>query len=100
MFAKLFRGCKGESASASDQLKQALENLEKKETVLQRKISIEVERAKQFTKVRNKEAAIQCLKRKRFYEGQLEQLSSFQMRIHDQENKKLLVKMASLKNSS
>lgn len=29
-------------------------------------------------------AAIQCLKRKRLYEQQIEQLGNFQLRIHDQ----------------
>ena len=29
-------------------------------------------------------AAIQCLKRKRLYEQQVEQLGNFQLRIHDQ----------------
>ncbi|XP_078163834.1 vacuolar protein sorting-associated protein 32 homolog 2-like [Carex rostrata] len=99
MFSKLFRSCKGESISSSDQLKQALETLEKKEIVLQKKISIEAERAKEFTKSRNKEAVMQCIKRKKYYEGQLGQLGSFQMRIHDQEKKQTLVKMASSKNS-
>ncbi|XP_050910042.1 vacuolar protein sorting-associated protein 32 homolog 2 [Lathyrus oleraceus] len=44
----------------------------------------EVEKAKEFTKGKNKKAAIQCLKRKRLYEQQIEQLGNFQLRIHDQ----------------
>ncbi|XP_072960821.1 vacuolar protein sorting-associated protein 32 homolog 2-like [Typha angustifolia] len=84
MFFKLFRGCREESPTPSSKLKQALEVLEKKEIVLQKKISLEVDRAKEFTRSRNKQAAMQCLKRKKYYEGQMEQLGSFQLRIHDQ----------------
>ncbi|RXH74683.1 hypothetical protein DVH24_029404 [Malus domestica] len=63
---------------------QTLEMLEKKEKVLQKKAAAEVDRAKDFTKAKNKKAAIQCLKRKRLYEQQIEQLGNFQLRIHDQ----------------
>ncbi|KMZ66921.1 hypothetical protein ZOSMA_281G00020 [Zostera marina] len=61
-----------------------LEMLEKKEHVLVKKAGVEVERAKEFTRAKNKRAAIQCLKRKRLYEQQVEQLGNFQLRIHDQ----------------
>ncbi|KAI3676797.1 hypothetical protein L1987_86410 [Smallanthus sonchifolius] len=61
-----------------------LEMLEKKEKVLLRKAAAEVEKAKEFTRAKNKRAAIQCLKRKRLYEQQIEQLGNFQLRIHDQ----------------
>ncbi|RVW52370.1 Vacuolar protein sorting-associated protein 32-like 1 [Vitis vinifera] len=92
--------------------------LEKKEGVLLKKAAAEVEKAKEFTRAKNKRAgfdfnslifmlspvghspdylimimslshdhdpsAIQCLKRKRLYEQQIEQLGNFQLRIHDQ----------------
>ncbi|XP_015697817.1 vacuolar protein sorting-associated protein 32 homolog 2-like isoform X1 [Oryza brachyantha] len=58
--------------------------LEKKECFLQKKASAEVERAKDYTKAKNKSAAIQCLKKKKLYETQIEQLSNFQLRVHDQ----------------
>ncbi|KAH9307975.1 hypothetical protein KI387_035886, partial [Taxus chinensis] len=61
-----------------------LEMLEKKESVLQKKISVEVERAKEFSQSNNKRAAIQCLKKKRLFDVQIEQLGKFQLRIHDQ----------------
>ncbi|KAL5973208.1 hypothetical protein ACLOJK_037235 [Asimina triloba] len=61
-----------------------LELLEEKENFLQKKITTEVERAKEFAKAKNKQAALQCLKRKKFYEGQMEHLGSFQLRIHTQ----------------
>ncbi|KAJ8444067.1 hypothetical protein Cgig2_030924 [Carnegiea gigantea] len=65
-------------------LLQTLEMLEKKEQVLLKKAAGEVERAKEYTRAKNKLAAIQCLKRKRLYEQQVEQLGNFQLRIHDQ----------------
>ncbi|CAL9050032.1 vacuolar protein sorting-associated protein 32 homolog 2-like [Musa acuminata AAA Group] len=67
-----------------DKLNETLEMLEKKEKVLLKKMATEVEKAKEFTKVKNKRAAIQCLKRKRLYEQEVEQLGNFQLRIHDQ----------------
>ncbi|KAG6588015.1 Vacuolar protein sorting-associated protein 32-like 1, partial [Cucurbita argyrosperma subsp. sororia] len=67
-----------------DKLNETLEMLEKKEKVLLKKASTEVEKAKDYTRAKNKRAAIQCLKRKRLYEQQIEQLGNFQLRIHDQ----------------
>ncbi|KAF5197401.1 Snf7 [Thalictrum thalictroides] len=57
---------------------------ERRKLVLQEKISIENERFKSFTKFRNKKAAVECLKRKSFYESQLEQLEHLQSQIKDQ----------------
>ncbi|XP_031110235.1 vacuolar protein sorting-associated protein 32 homolog 2-like [Ipomoea triloba] len=86
MFSRIFGKPKQESNALAtlDKLNETLEMLEKKEKVLQKKASTEVERAKDFTKAKNKRAAIQCLKRKRLYEQQIEQLGNFQLRIHDQ----------------
>ncbi|KAH6761726.1 SNF7 family protein [Perilla frutescens var. hirtella] len=67
-----------------EKLNETLEMLEKKENLLQKKASAEVEKAKAYTKAKNKRAAIQCLKRKRLYEDQMGQLANFQLRIHDQ----------------
>ncbi|KAF8706403.1 hypothetical protein HU200_030668 [Digitaria exilis] len=58
--------------------------LEKKERFLQKKCSAEIEKAKDYTKLKNKNAAIQCLKKKKLYETQIEQISNFQLRVHDQ----------------
>ncbi|XP_026447540.1 vacuolar protein sorting-associated protein 32 homolog 1-like isoform X2 [Papaver somniferum] len=58
--------------------------LEKKESLLLKKVSAEVDKAKEFTRAKNKRAAITCLKRKRLLEQQVEQLGNFQLRIHDQ----------------
>ncbi|KAG0544974.1 hypothetical protein BDA96_02G322100 [Sorghum bicolor] len=84
MFAWILRGCRDES-SASDQLKQARDVFKAKEAVLQKKISQEMERAKEFTKSGNKQAAMQCLKRKKYYESQMNQVGSVQLRINTKE---------------
>ncbi|KAH7286593.1 hypothetical protein KP509_32G014400 [Ceratopteris richardii] len=86
MFARLFGKPKQEPTTLAtlDKLNETLEMLEKKEKVLQKKIALEVEKAKEYTKAKNKRAAIQCLKRKKLYEVQVEQLGNFQLRIHDQ----------------
>ncbi|KAK1365310.1 vacuolar protein sorting-associated protein 32-like [Heracleum sosnowskyi] len=67
-----------------DKLTETLEMLEKKESVLAKKAEVEVEKAKEFSRVKNKKAAIQCLKRKKMLEQQIEQLGYYQLRIHDQ----------------
>lgn len=90
MFSRLFGAKPKDGVAASttlttlDKLMETLEMLEKKEQVLLKKAAAEVERAKEFTRAKNKRAAIQCLKRKRLYEQQVEQLGNFQLRIHDQ----------------
>ncbi|KAF7847629.1 hypothetical protein BT93_L2775 [Corymbia citriodora subsp. variegata] len=58
--------------------------LEKKKEVLIKKVSQEVEKAKEFTRAKNKTVANQCLKRKKLYEQQIERLGNCQLRIHDQ----------------
>eukprot|EP00850_Spirogloea_muscicola_P007059 SM000035S13039 [mRNA] locus=s35:271:1605:+ [translate_table: standard] len=89
--------------------------LEKKEKLLQKKVAQEIEKAREFTRLKNKRgeppsppsrpavpaaespgpdtapsraamaaAAIQCLKKKKLYEGQIETLGNFMLRIHDQ----------------
>ncbi|XP_044494936.1 vacuolar protein sorting-associated protein 32 homolog 2-like [Mangifera indica] len=86
MFNRLFGKPKQETNALStlDKLNETLEMLEKKEKVLLKKVSVEVERAKEYSRTKNKRAAIKCLKRKRLYEQQIEQLGNFQLRVHDQ----------------
>ncbi|KAL7166410.1 hypothetical protein ACSBR2_037146 [Camellia fascicularis] len=86
MFARIVGKPKKETNALAtiDKLNETLEMLEKKENVLIKKAAAEVEKAKEFSRVKNKRAAIQCLKRKRLYEQQIEQLGNFQLRIHDQ----------------
>eukprot|EP00271_Cylindrocystis_brebissonii_P013431 TRINITY_DN33252_c0_g1_i1.p1 TRINITY_DN33252_c0_g1~~TRINITY_DN33252_c0_g1_i1.p1 ORF type:complete len:218 (+),score=71.90 TRINITY_DN33252_c0_g1_i1:536-1189(+) len=68
-----------------DKLAETREMLEKKEKVLQKKIEAEIQKAREFTQQKNKRAAIQCLKKKKLYEGQIEALSNYQFRLQDQE---------------
>ncbi|KAG6496759.1 hypothetical protein ZIOFF_044631 [Zingiber officinale] len=86
MFTRLFGKPKEQTNTLAtlDKLNETLEMLEKKEKVLLKKVDAEVEKAKEYTRAKNKRAAIQCLKRKRLYEQQVEQLGNFQLRIHDQ----------------
>ncbi|KAJ6856903.1 hypothetical protein NC651_038556 [Populus alba x Populus x berolinensis] len=86
MFNRLFGKPKQDTNALTslDKLNETLEMLEKKEKVLVKKAAAEVEKAKEYTRGKNKRAAIQCLKRKRLYEQQIEQLGNFQLRIHDQ----------------
>nr|GEV57027.1 vacuolar protein sorting-associated protein 32 homolog 2 [Tanacetum cinerariifolium] len=60
-------------------------SLETKEKLLQKRIAAELEKAKAFAKANNKRAAIQCLKRKKLYEQQRENLVNSQWRIHEQD---------------
>lgn len=86
MFSKIFGKQKKETTALPTlgKLSETLEMLEKKESLLTKKASVEVEKAREFTRTKNKKAAIQCLKRKRLLEQQIEQLGNFQLRIHDQ----------------
>lgn len=58
--------------------------LEKREAVLQKKCEAELNAAKQFSKDKNKRAALQALKKKKLYEGQMENLANQQLRVQDQ----------------
>ncbi|VFQ87817.1 unnamed protein product [Cuscuta campestris] len=89
MFSRIFGNNKSKHESKAGfktlhKLTETLAMLEKKERVLQRKASEEMEKAKEFTRTKNKKAAIQSLKRKKLFEHQIEQLGNFQLRIHDQ----------------
>ncbi|CAN7047550.1 unnamed protein product [Brassica rapa subsp. trilocularis] len=87
MFTRLFREPKKketDTLQTLEKLNETLDMLEKKESLLLKRAAQEVERAKEFTRAKNKRAAMQCLKRKRVYEQQVEQLGNCQLRIHDQ----------------
>ncbi|KAF3622386.1 Vacuolar protein sorting-associated protein 32 -like protein 2 [Capsicum annuum] len=71
---------------ALEQLNEKLEELEKKGKVLLKKVSEEVEKAKEFTRTKNKrgiDELFACF-RKKLYEQQIEKYGGFQLRIHDQ----------------
>ncbi|KAL5991428.1 hypothetical protein ACLOJK_012337 [Asimina triloba] len=87
MLKRILKGKTQKAPSALpsiEKLSETLEMLEKKEHLLQKKIAAEIQKAKDFTKAKNKKAAIQCLKKKKLYETQVEQLGNFQLRVHDQ----------------
>jgi len=58
MFKKLFGAPKEEVSTLStlDKLNETLEMLEKKEKVLQKKIAMEIEKAKEFTRTKKQES--------------------------------------------
>ncbi|VFQ92068.1 unnamed protein product [Cuscuta campestris] len=66
-----------------DKLHETLDMLEKKENVLNKKVAAEIERAKGFFLAKNKRMSLQCLKRKRLYERQLDELGVVQLRLLD-----------------
>ncbi|ESW24937.1 hypothetical protein PHAVU_004G173400 [Phaseolus vulgaris] len=86
MFRNFFGKSKPEHnpIAVLDKLNQTLELLEKKEDVLLKKVNAEKEKAIEFIRGKNKRGAAQCVKRKKLYEQQIEQLGNFQLRIHDQ----------------
>ncbi|GKV28054.1 hypothetical protein SLEP1_g37153 [Rubroshorea leprosula] len=86
MFNRLFAKPRQETDALTtlDKLNETLEMLEKKEKVLVKKAAAEVEKAKVAAQGGKKKVAIQCLKKKKLYEQQIEQLGNFQLRIHDQ----------------
>ena len=51
-----------------------IETIEKRETHIQRKIDNEITQAKKFSAAGKKREALQCIKRKKMYEKQLEQI--------------------------
>ncbi|CAL6410975.1 unnamed protein product [Bathycoccus prasinos] len=69
---------------AVDKLKDTLEMLEKREALLIKKISAELEKAKAFNRSGNKRAALQCLKRKKLYESQSEVVANQQLKLQEQ----------------
>ncbi len=63
---------------------KTLEMLEKREALLIKKISAELEKAKAFNRSGNKRAALQCLKRKKLYESQCEVVANQQLKLQEQ----------------
>ncbi|XP_061989633.1 vacuolar protein sorting-associated protein 32 homolog 2-like [Rosa rugosa] len=90
MFTRLIGKPKADEFSGAlttmslEKLTETLEVLERKEKVLERKAAVEHEKAKAFSKAKNKRAAIQCLIKKKRFEEQIEILGNSQLRLHDQ----------------
>ena len=58
--------------------------LNKREALLIKKISNELEKAREFNRQGNKRAALQCLKRKKLYESQCEVVANQQLKLQEQ----------------
>ena len=58
--------------------------LEKREALLHKKMAAELSKAKEFNRAKNKRAALQCLKKKKLYEQQVENLQNHQLKLEEQ----------------
>ncbi|KAL6193582.1 hypothetical protein ACLB2K_034666 [Fragaria x ananassa] len=71
-------------SSMLDKLHEKLGILEKNESEIQKKAAVEFGRAKEFARAKNRKDALQCLKRKKVLEKQIEKVGSFRVRIRNQ----------------
>ncbi|EKF28420.1 hypothetical protein MOQ_007829 [Trypanosoma cruzi marinkellei] len=69
-------GGPGSVSQTLEKLESAYELLEKREGVLEKKMEMELERAKQYHAKKNTQAALQCMKRKKAFEEQLTNISA------------------------
>jgi len=99
MFKKLFGGSKDSAppvqassfvANRTIESIQALtdqeENLDKRKALLERKMEAEVEKARVFMKAQKKAQALQCMKRKKLIEAEVEKVEQMIMRIMEQKS--------------
>ena len=63
---------------------QTISMLEKREALLHKKMAAELSKAKEFNRLKNKRAALQCLKKKKLYEQQVENLQNHQLKLEEQ----------------
>lgn len=73
------------TVDAIQKLGETEELLLKKRDLLEKRIAQELERAKEFTKQKNKRAALASLKKKKLYETQLEQIENNILRVGEQQ---------------
>ena len=73
-----------DAKAAMAKLNETLENIGKKEDHLQRKMDAEVANAMKFNAAGKKREAIQCLKKKKMYEQQLNQLGTSKINLENQ----------------
>jgi len=96
MFQRMFGGGGGNkppvSASSANKTVEAIQKLGeteelllKRQKLLEKKIAQETERAKEFTRAGNKRAALQCLKKRKLYETQMEGVENNIMRVNEQQ---------------
>ncbi|ABP00341.1 predicted protein [Ostreococcus lucimarinus CCE9901] len=69
---------------AIDRIKTTLEMLEKKESLMARKIAEELANAREANRQGNKRRALQHLKKKKLYEAQLDALATSQLKLQEQ----------------
>lgn len=98
MFKRLFGENKGgpsapsgSKPSAANQTINAIQNLsereeqlEKRKSLLEKRVNEELEKAKEFTRQKKKSQALLALKKKKMYEQQLEQLDTLILRVNEQ----------------
>lgn len=81
------------------------EQLEKRKELLEKRIVQEVEKAKEFTRQKKKQQAMMCLKKKKMYESQVDQMENLILRVNEQkimlENQRTTAEViSSMKNAS
>ena len=62
-----------------------IETIEKRETHIGRKIDNEITNAKKFSAAGKKREALQCIKRKKMYEGQVEKIGQARLNLETQQ---------------
>lgn len=65
-------------------LKSKYEHLEKKEKLMEHKHNKEREQAKKYLRVKNKKKAIECMKRSKLYENNLDKISGMKYNLDNQ----------------
>lgn len=73
-----------QTINAMQKLSDSEEQLEKKKALLEKKIADEMEKAREFTRLKKKNQALMCLKKKKMYEQQLERLDALSSRVMEQ----------------
>mmetsp|Transcript_7080 Transcript_7080/g.19991 ORF Transcript_7080/g.19991 Transcript_7080/m.19991 type:complete len:234 (+) Transcript_7080:323-1024(+) len=73
-----------DTMGAIQKLDETVEMLAKRSQLLQKKVDDEMGKARQYTKSGNKRAALMCLKNKKLYETQLEQVENNMLRVNEQ----------------
>lgn len=74
----------GSTQDSIQRLNEALENLEKREAHIQKRVEKEQGDAKRLIAAKNKSGALAALKRKKMYEGQLGKINGTRMTIENQ----------------
>lgn len=70
--------------SAIQNLTEHEEQLDKRKSLLEKRIEAELEKAKEFTRQKKKTQALQCLKKKKLLENEVANLDNMIMRVNEQ----------------